>query len=137
MVSGLRSLKRKLTHKIPKAVRAAATKALEKNADEIVDYMRRLAPVLEGGLVQSIGWTWGATPSGATAIVSGGAPIAGALRITIYAGGGDEFYAWFQEFGTVDMPPSPFFFPAYRGKKSKAKGRLTRAINKAIKSGAR
>lgn len=90
-----------------------------------------MVPVESGALRDSIGWTWGDAPSGA---ISLGKAKAGRLSITIYAGGGEAFYAWFQEFGTVNMPANPFFFPSYRKLRRKAKGRVTRKINKAIRS---
>lgn len=148
MVQGLRSLQNKLTRKIPDAVRRATIEVLEQNADEIVAYMKSLAPVDSGGLRASIGWTWGSAPAGAM-VVGTVAPSKGdTLRITIFAGGTSETkrpnksgfvfdVARLQEFGTADMPPSPFFFPAYRAKKSKAKSRVTRRLRKAIRSGAK
>lgn len=134
MVEGLNSLKRKLNKTIPDAVREAAKKALEQSARELVAEMQRLVPVDSGALRDSIGWTWGDAPAGATVVGTVAGSKNDTMRITIYAGGDGAFYARFQEFGTVKMPPSPFFYPSYRKLKRKIKGRNTRAINKAIKS---
>ena len=131
MVLGLKRFKRQLTKTIPRAVREAARVALRKGAEELVAEMRRLVPVEFGDLQASIGWTFGAAPKGTIAIDSVGS---GSIKVTIYAGGGDEYYAWFQEFGTKNMAPSPFFFPSYRKLKRRVKSRITREINKAIRA---
>ena len=130
MVVGLRRLNRRLTRTIPDGVRRAARAALEENAAVIVAEMKRLVPIDQGELRDSIGRRWGDAPEGSRAI---GAARTGSETITIYAGGDDAFYAIFQEFGTADMPPTPFFFPAYRSKKRGAKSRVTRRIRKAIR----
>ena len=136
MVEGLDRLKRKMTVSIPRHVRAATRAAMEKSANEIVASARTFAPVDTGDLRDSIGWTWGDAPKGALTLASS-RPVGDGERITIYAGGGDAFYARFQEFGTQAMPASPFFFPAYRLNRKRAKGRITRAMKKAIREGAR
>ena len=122
---------------IPGKVRAAVSDEMEKIAQEVVRDMRRGAPKDSGELVRSIDWTWGDVPKGTLTIGTVGGSEYGSLRITIYAGGkngdGDAFYARFQEFGTVKMPANPFFYPVWRARRRSIKGRITRAINKAIK----
>lgn len=135
MVIGLPALKRKLTKTIPNRVELAAREALEQNATELVAEMKRLSPKLTGDLKDSINWTWGDAPAGAMVIGKVFGNEYKTMRITVYAGGGGEFYARFQEFGTVNMPPTPFFFPSYRKLKRRMKGRVTRKINKAIRAG--
>lgn len=128
-IQGLDKLRRKLKqmpHRIERQIRAA----MEKSADEIVAMAQNLSPVDSGGLRDSIGWTWGDAPAGSMAIAQG---KSGNLTITIYAGGGDAFYARFVEFGTQKMSAHPFFYPSYRTHKKRARGRITRAINKAVK----
>lgn len=132
MVEGLDRLKARFDA-IPVKVREAATKALEESAEEIVQTMRSFAPVDEGELRDSIGWTWGDAPKGTLTIGTVGGREYGTLRITIYAGGGDAFHARFQEFGTVKMAAHPFFFPAWRARKRRIRARISRAISKAIK----
>jgi HK97 gp10 family phage protein len=133
MVKGLAEFNRRWGA-IPAKVRQAARDTLEQNAEEIVADMKRLAPKGESlDLVNSIGWTWGDAPEGSMVIGTVGGKEYSTLRITIYAGGGDAFYARFQEFGTKDMPANPFFFPVWRTRKRRVKSRLTRNINKAIK----
>lgn len=125
-------------------MKAEIKRALAHSADEIVAFMKRLAPVLKnpddrrraGALRDSIAWTWGKAPEGSFVIGEvRSSDIAGDLTITIYAGGPDDeaFYARFIEFGTQSMKAQPFFYPAYRAMRKRAKSRITRAINKAAK----
>ena len=147
MVQGLKSLRRKLTKSIPEHVRRAAADTMEKQVEIIVSIMRRRVPKDEGDLEASIGWTWGDAPAGALIVGTVGDRSYGALRITIFAGNSDtivtnsrgiEFQnAILQEFGTKDMPPTPYFYPTWREKRRGAKSSITRAVNKAIKTGAR
>lgn len=132
---------RRLLAQIPANVKEAAQRSLEQSAEEIVQLMRRLAPRDSGTLANSIGWTWGDAPAGSMTIgtVKGGkasGSIYGSMVITIYAGGkiggADAFYARFQEFGTRKMRANPFFYPAYRASKKRARARITRAIRKAL-----
>lgn len=131
-IIGLRRLKRQLTVEVPGAVKAAARKALRAGANELVDEMRRLVPVDQGDLRDSISWTFGDAPAGTLAIDSFGGNSD--LRVTIYAGGGDAYYAFFQEFGTRFQPGTPFFFPSYRKLRRRVRSRITREINKAIRA---
>lgn len=133
MVKGLTEFNRRWSA-IPVNVRKAARETLEQNAEELVSEMKRVAPKgVSLDLVNSIGWTWGDAPEGAMVIGTVGGKEYSTLRVTIYAGGADAFYAVFQEFGTKDMPANPFFYPVWRTRKRRVKSRLTRNINKAIK----
>lgn len=148
-VEGLARLNRKLTKTIPEAAYRRVREALEQSATEAVAAMKALAPHDTGELQNSIAWTWGNAPKGALAIASSKAAANG-LRITIYAGGGDAYYARFVEFGTArhinggkfagsknpGMKAQPFFYPGWRLVKRKVKGRVTRSVKKAIKEAA-
>lgn len=134
MVQGLDKLNRRWKA-VPKLVREAVRAELERNAEEIVSEIRAAAPKGKTGrLAASINWTWGDAPEGTMTIGKVGGRDYGTMRITIYAGGGKAFYAWFQEFGTQKMAANPFFFPVWRARRRRTKTRITRAINKAIKS---
>lgn len=136
MVDGLAELNRRWGA-IPGQVREAAREALEDAAAEIVAQMRAVAPKgATGRLAGSINWTWGDAPSGSMVIgtVAGSGDDYATMRITIYAGGGEAFYAKFQEFGTVKMAANPFFYPVWRARRRGAKSKITRAINKAIRA---
>ena len=92
--------------KIPDIAREAAASAMEEGAQEIVDAMKSMAPVDSGDLRDSINWTWGSVPAGSFVIdeirsgKNAGDQYA-TLRIKIYAGNKDAFYARFIEFGTA------------------------------------
>lgn len=163
-IIGLDRLRRKLTVTIPAHVEKATVAAMESGAAEMVALMRSLAPKKSGDLAASIGWTWGDAPKGAMALGRmRGRGSTGRKYITIYAGGGDAYYARFIEFGTqshtikaknapvlhlhggifveeVQHPGStaqPFFYPAYRALRRRVRGRITRQMKKAIKDGAK
>lgn len=136
MVQGLKSLSRKLNRTIPESVRRETERALAKGATEIEQTAKQLAPRRTGRLARTIGWTFGDPPSGAKIIGDSGRSFKG-IRVSIFAGSSKAFYARFVEFGTERTSPQPFFFPAYRANKKRAKSRVTRAIKKAIRQGAK
>ncbi|ETX26439.1 HK97-gp10 family putative phage morphogenesis protein, partial [Roseivivax isoporae] len=114
MVKNLAKFQRRM-RAIPLSVRLEVVRQLEKEADKIVKLMKAFAP--KGAtrqLVESIGWTWGDAPKGAITVGKVARNEYDRIAITIYAGGGDAFYAKFQEFGTVNMAANPFFFPVWR-----------------------
>ena len=131
-VEGLSALERRWA-RVPALVREEVSKVMEQTATEIVAEMKSIAPRRTGTGADSIGWTWGDAPAGSMTIGTVGAKEYGSLRIVIYAGAGDAFYMRFQEFGTLKMAANPFFFPVWRARKRRTRGRITRAINKAIK----
>lgn len=143
-VLGVNRLTQKL-RRFPEAVREEIRKAMEVGATEIVTMMKRLVPVDQGDLRDSIGWTWGAAPEGFMVIgeVQGRGYGDGNLRITIYAGDestlveGARVYfqkAMLVEFGTRMTKAQPFFFVSYRALRRRSRSRITRAVNKAAKS---
>ena len=131
-VKGLEEFKRRWGA-IPAAVRKNVRYELEEIADQLVAQMYGLAPQLTGDLAQSIGWTWGDAPEGSVVVGQVGGRAYGTMRITIYAGSKEAFYAVWQEFGTSKMAANPFFYPVWRQNRKRVKSRLTRAIKKAIK----
>lgn len=132
-VEGLDRLKRRWS-KIPEAVKINVRAAMEDAADMVVEEMWARAPHGETGrLGASIGWTWGEAPAGSLVIGTVGGREYGSLRITIYAGGGEAFYARFIEFGTVQQGARPFFYPVWRARRRSVKSRITRAVSKAIR----
>lgn len=142
MVEGIAKMQRRLLKVVPDSVRVAVRQVLEQSAAEIVATAKELVPVESGALRDSIGWTWGDAPKGSLTLGSVRPAAAGTLRITIYAGNETAFYARWVEFGTEahasggGAAPHPFFFPAYRLNKKKAKARATRAVSKALKEAA-
>lgn len=118
---------------LPAAMKAEIRKALETSASETVDLMRRFAPVETGKLRASIDFTFGEAPKGALASDARAAKAESGLAVTMFAGGKQAFYARFQEFGTTNMAANPFFFPAYRLGRKRAKSRLSRSIRNGAK----
>jgi HK97 gp10 family phage protein len=125
---------------IPQKIRDEVARELEVQAAKVVADMKRLVPVDTGALRDSIGWTWGNAPAGSVSIGTVKGRQFARMAITIYAGTRDKslgerdaFYARFQEFGTVNMPANPFFYPAWRANKTRVKASLTRAVKRAVK----
>lgn len=133
MVQGLDRFKKRWKA-IPENALKNVRAAMEDAADDVVEEMWSRAPHGETGrLGASIGWTWGKAPAGTMVIGKVGGQEYGAMRITIYAGGGEAFYARFHEFGTVDMPANPYFYPVWRARRRRVKSRISRAISKSIR----
>lgn len=111
---------------------------MEEGAAEIVAEMKRLAPVESGKLRDSINWTWGDVPAGSFTIAdirsgkNAGEQYA-TLRIKIYAGSREAYYARWQEFGTKNQPAQPFFYVIWRKEKAKFRRRIRDAVKTAIK----
>ena len=125
--------------KVPDIARAAAANAMEEGAAELVAEMKRLAPVQSGALRDSIGWTWGDVPAGSFTIAdirsgnNAGEQYA-TLRIKIYAGSREAYYARWQEFGTKNQPAQPFFHVTWRKEKAKFRNRIRAAVRAAIRA---
>ena len=134
MVDGVAEFRRFMYQAVPDAVRAAARDALEQGAQELVDLIRSLAPVQDGFLLASIGWTWGEPPKGSIALDDIAPAEDPSMRIVVYAGSELAFYARWVEFGTSQAPAHPFFWPAYREMRSRIRSRITRSISKAIRA---
>ena len=133
MVDGLAKFEARWK-RIPKNARINVRAAMEDAANDIVEEMWSRAPQGATGRVgASIGWTWGKAPAGSFVIGRGGRTEFAGMRITIFAGGGDAFYARFHEFGTVKMPAQPFFFPVWRARRKRVRSRISRAIRKSIR----
>lgn len=138
-VTGLDKFKRKLDA-LPERVRAAAQRALEQGATELVGMQKRLVPVDKGVLRDSIRWE--ASAGGSRGLRSGRGSILAlkgsrGLAVTVRAGDSKAFYAKWVEFGTKAQPGQPFFFPAYRALRRRIGSRVMRAMKKAIRDGAR
>ncbi|WP_108398787.1 HK97-gp10 family putative phage morphogenesis protein [Devosia submarina] len=145
-ILGLDRLKRKLK-RFPQVVEAEIKAAMETSANEIVALAKSLAPADSGDLRNSIAWTYGDAPQGAIVLGKVKGRQSRNLKITVYAGGPDAYYARFIEFGTAPhvnggrfagshnpgTAAQSFFYPAYRANRKRAKGRVTRAVNKAAK----
>ncbi len=114
---------------LPALVREELGAAIQKSADEITAIQRSMAPEDDGTLKSTIHNDYDPDDLRAT-LTAGGEATTVPVRDGLDA---DYDYALGQEFGTAKMPANPFFFPGYRLGKKRAKGRITRAINKAAK----
>lgn len=159
MVKGRATFRKKMLRDIPDAIRAELVKQLEKEADKVVEAMRRLVPVRTGELYRSIGWTWGDAPAGAIVVGRVAQNEFDRIGIKIYAGGSEGTArrqsrasgtrardqnrsgsfntdnARLQEFGTLNMPANPFFFPAWRAERNRVNANLRRAIKRGVRKG--
>lgn len=115
-VEGLERLKARFA-KIPARMRAEVKVAIDKSAEELVAFQKRLVPVDDGDLRDSIRAELGRHE----------------LSVDVKAGSNDAFYAAMVEFGTVRNSPQPFFFPPYRASRKRIRSRIGRAVSKAVK----
>jgi HK97 gp10 family phage protein len=115
-VEGLAQLQRRLA-RLPPKIKAEVKPAIDKGADALVAMQKRLAPVDEGNLRDSIRKEDGRHE----------------LAVVVKAGAGIP-YETFVEFGTVNMPAQPFFWPAYRASRRSIRSRISRAVKKAVRS---
>jgi HK97 gp10 family phage protein len=134
--ASLAKFKKGLIDRLPKEITKAAAGAIHEGAQTVAAMARRLAPVNDGDLRDSIGFD--VAPDALSAVV-----YAGDVEVEIGAKGKRRvtrkhrhkaFYAWFQEFGTVKMNARPFFFPAYRANRKRIMANLSKAIRKAKKA---
>lgn len=157
-VKGLSRLQRKLV-RLRESTKEEIAKALEKGAEEIADLARSLVPIDEMVLYDSIGWTWGEPPKGSITLARSRSRADG-LKISVYAGNDEAYYARWVEFGTAPhgvakdagkaagrrltrlgigglqhpgAAAQPFFYPAYRAVRRRVRSRITRATNSAAK----
>ena len=124
-VEGLERLKRRLA-RLPAKMKAQVKPAIHQGADELVAMQKRLAPVGKGDpkngirLRDSIHKEDG--PHELAVVVIADDPV------------GKFNNARLQEFGTTDTPAQPYFYPPYRALRRRIRGRITRAVGKAVRS---
>jgi len=112
-MTGLKELEQALGQ-MPKATaRAAAVRALRQGGEPIARAARRLAPVNQGDLVESIdvGTTLARSQQGDKGAV---APV------EVHVGPGQHPQAITQEFGTFKEPAQPFLTPAWEAERMNA-----------------
>lgn len=140
-VTGQKAFKRKLKQ-IPFAVvETVREEGLKPAARDIVEMMKRLAPVDDGDLRESIHFTFGGEKRIA---YSQGTKATSLLSVRIAAGNAKVRTAHLVEFGTAPhpqggifagtmhpgTPPQPFFYPAYRARRRAAAQRIKRAMRR-------
>lgn len=162
-IEGLDKL-RKTFSVLSEEAKKEITFAMERGANEVANLAKTLVPVEDSNLRRSIGWTWGDAPKGSVSLgqMKSG-KFSDDMRITIFAGDDEAFYARWVEFGTkshtinaknakvmvrntgksqgyfgtsVNHPgakATPFFYPAYRALRRRIRSRVSRGIAKAVK----
>ena len=117
--------------KLPAVVKTEVNKAIEKDAKEWVALAYVLAPKdPTDGTFLAPSIRHYETDTGGQVVQAGDEPT---TKPVIHGQSPSVDYAVLQEFGTEDMAPSPFFWPAYRLLKTKFKSRRRRALTKAFK----
>lgn len=124
---GFRDFARRMA-KVPASIRRETSKAVAANAAEWVKVSKSTAPQdPEDGTPLHDSIRHYATETGGQIVRAGGATT------TKPSAGGLYDYAVGQEYGTSEMPASPFFWPVYRSFKKRWASRRSRAMNKAFK----
>lgn len=131
-ILNLAKLDKKLK-RLPTVAKDLIRAEMGKVADQVVEMMKRLVPVEDGVLRDSIGWTWGKAPKGAGIVATVKSKMGDDLTITIYAGSVEAYYARWQEFGTQDLPAQPFFYVSWRASRKDSVRQVRKASRQAAK----
>lgn len=115
--------------RLPAVARKIIAKGLDEAASDIVETAKKFAPIDDGALQASIRSRHGKHEL-SRVIEAGGEATEREVRK-----GADVTYdyAVAQELGTADAPAQPFFYPAWRLGKKRARGKVRRAVTKAAK----
>lgn len=112
-LDGLKDLEAALRQMPQATARATGLRALRAGAEPIARAMRRLAPVGEGDLVESI--------DVGTRLAPSQQPDRGAVApLEIHVGPGQNPQAITQEFGTYKEPAQPYATPAWEAERMNA-----------------
>src|SRR5690554_3823796 len=118
-VIGVAELSRRLKA-IPEEARKASYQAAERAADRIAQDMRAMVPVDTGNLKRSIVVTEGGQrPPSYAGFGTGSRIPENAVAVT--AGNSGARHAHLVEFGTSKAKAQPFFLPAWRSNRNKAR----------------
>ncbi|WP_268920608.1 HK97-gp10 family putative phage morphogenesis protein [Shimia sediminis] len=128
---GLKSFQKRM-RTIPRKVRKDIEPALMKSATEMAEAMEALAPEDSGALKDSIEITG---PERLTPSYSqpGGSKVVPSNAVAITVGNSEVRYPHLVEYGTIEAPAQPFFWPSYRLLKKRSANRIKRSMSKAIK----
>jgi HK97 gp10 family phage protein len=119
---------RKLTEELQKEVHDLAVAELNAQGDGLVELMEAVAPRgPTGNLVHTIRKVPGKSDTQIRIVAGGKLTIRPSVSSKPYD------YARADEFGTVNMPAKPFFFPTYRLRKKKIISAMKRKITASIK----
>lgn len=118
---------KKLTEELKAEVHAQAVEELNKQAESLAVLIESVAPQYRGTLKATVKVVPGKKDT-IVRIVAGGQKT---VRLSVSSKPYD--YSRADEFGTVNMPPKPFFFPTYRLRKKKIIAEMKRRITASIK----
>ena len=122
---------KRLSENLQKEVHALAVQELNTQAGILASTIERVAPVSEdiggGALRHSVRVIPGKKDTIVRVVAGGKLTIRPSVSSTPYD------YARADEFGTVNMPAQPFFFPTYRLMKKKMRATMKRKITRSIK----
>lgn len=122
------AFKRQLA-RIPEKMRRAVNEANRQNAEEWVRLSKSLVPRdPKDGTPLHDSIRNHETETGGQVVRAGGKETTKPVK-----SGGEFDYALAQEFGTLDMPANPFFWPAYRALKKRFNRRCKAALRKVAK----
>ena len=118
---------KKLTKDLQKEIHDAAVAELNAQGDTLVRQMISAAPYDEGNLQHSVRKIAGKSDT-QIRVMAGGV-----LTVRPSVSSKPFDYSRADEFGTVNMPAKPFFFPTYRLMKKKMISTMKRRITASIK----
>ena len=118
---------------VPAAIRDQLKPSLAQSAGELSGLIAHLAETSRdtGALIESIEVT---PPGGTTPPYSqpGGSRTAHDLETIVTVGNEDVRYPHLVEYGSINAPEQPFFWPAVRTLQKRINGRTNRAIRKIV-----
>lgn len=118
---------RKLTEDLRREVHDLAVAELRAQAGDLAKLIESVAPVHEGTLKTTVHVVPGAKDTVVRIVAGGHKTVRQGVSSQPYD------YARADEFGTVNMPAKPFFFPTYRLRKKKIVAAMKRKITASIK----
>ena len=127
MNDSVRKLDQLLTRQLPKELHDLAVEELNKQAEKLRQAIAAAAPVHEGTLRTTVKTVPGKKDT-TVRIVAGGRET---VRESVSSKPYD--YARADEFGTVNMPAQPFFFPTYNRMKRQIKEEMKAKVALNIK----
>lgn len=118
---------KKLTEDLQKEVHALAVAELNVQAGDLAKLIESVAPEYEGTLKTTVRVVPGKKDTIVRVVAGGNKTVRRGVSSKPYD------YARADEFGTVNMPAKPFFFPTYRLRKKKIIAAMKRKIAASIK----
>jgi HK97 gp10 family phage protein len=121
-------VQRSLKH-LPFAVRRKLVEAIREQADGLADEIKARAHRKTGAMAESVQVRRGRTTL-ELVVTAGGETTTKPVRDGAY----DYDYALGNEYGTVDMPAEPFFYPAARERQPDIEAAIEAAVTEALES---